>query len=90
MTLAACPARVDPRGLLNHSGVTCAAAAVPKATSHLEATWPSSFGKQTSPAFGTSIQEKGGDAVALRFNPFLQVPLRVSHIRTLQSNQEPL
>lgn len=51
VTPAACPAHVDPCGLLNHSGVTCAAAAAPKATSYLKATWPSSFGKETSPGF---------------------------------------
>ena len=45
VTPAACPAHADPRGLLNHSRVTCAAAAAPKAT------WPSSFGNETSPGF---------------------------------------
>lgn len=36
VTLAACPAHVDPRGLLDHSGVTCAAAAASKATGRLK------------------------------------------------------
>lgn len=58
VTLAACPPHVDPRGLLNHSGVTCAAAAAPKATRCLKATWPSSFGNKTSPGFWTFIQEE--------------------------------
>lgn len=88
VTPTVCPARAEPHGLLNHSGVTSAAAAA-KATSRLKATWPSLFGKESRSWCLNSPRRKEEAAVALRFNPFLQVPPRVSKVPMLQNDQEP-